>query len=138
MNEAEKLARELLAKNKLCVLATASLQGVPEAATIKYAEDEQFNLYFETLCTNRKYNNLVSNPKASVVVTEKPHTLQIDGSVEEMTGLEGEHVKARLIAKDGPSVLFDHSEIRFFRFTPTWIRIRIGPSFPPQYFVLRP
>ena len=38
MDSAKDLAQRIIADNKLCYLATASLDGTPEVATIQYSE----------------------------------------------------------------------------------------------------
>jgi len=76
--DASAIFQTLLRENRLCVVATASKDGKPEAATIEFAHDGQHNLFFETFPQYRKYPNLKSNPRASVVITQEPHTVQMD------------------------------------------------------------
>lgn len=136
--KAEEVFKKLLAENNLCVLATASLTGKPEAATIEYVSDAESNLYFETFPTYRKYANLKSNPQASIVITQDPHTIQMDGTVAELSGVEAEAAKKRLIAKHGEgSGYYADSQIKFFKFTPTWIRILLEPAWPPKYVIIK-
>ncbi len=136
--DAEELFKKLLKENSLCVLATATLSGKPEAATIEYVPDEQGNLYFETFPTYRKYANLKSNPQSSVVITQDPHTIQMDGSAIELEGKDAEAAKQRLIAKHGMgSGYYEDSDIKFFRFTPTWTRILVEAKWPPKYVVIQ-
>lgn len=135
---AEDLFKKILTKNTLCTLATASVDGKPEAATIEYVKDKDYNLYFETLVPNRKYPNMKSNPRASVVITEAPHTVQMDGTVEELSGKEAEEAKQRLIERHGEgSGFYSAPKIRFFRFTPKWIRVLVKYGYPPKYEVIK-
>ena len=137
-HEAEKMVNKLLKENELCVLATASLEGKPEAATIEYVADKESNLYFETFPSYRKYTNLKKNPQASVVITQVPHTLQMDGSVTELSGIAALKAKALLIKKHGlGSGFYFNSTIKFFKFIPIWIRVLIEAKFPPKYVVVR-
>ena len=134
----EELVRKLLAENNLCVMATASKDGKPEAASMYFAEDTDYNLYFETCTTYRKYINLKSNPQASIVVTQLPYTVQMDGTVEELAEQESEKAKQRLTAKLGKtSKKYDDPRICFFKFTPTWIRVLTDPKWPPEYSVIK-
>ncbi|MBI4021677.1 MAG: pyridoxamine 5'-phosphate oxidase family protein [Candidatus Aenigmarchaeota archaeon] len=134
---AEKRARTLLQNNTLCVLATATLRGKPEAATVLYAEGRDMNVYIQTSFEHRKYAHLKANPQASVVVTEAPYTLQMDGSMQELSGPAAERAKTLLIAKRGPS-RFDASPRAYFRFTPNWIRVLLDPkAWPPLYVVIK-
>ncbi len=136
--DAEVLFKKLLNENSLCVLATATLSGKPEAATIEYVSDENGNLYFETFPTYRKYANLKSNPQASVVITQDPHTIQMDGMATELQGKDAERAKQLLISKHGVgSGYYEDSEIRFFRFTPNWTRILVEAKWPPKYVVIK-
>ena len=136
--EAEKMVKKLLKENKFCVLATASLDGKPEAAIIEYVADKESNLYFETFPSYRKYANLKKNPQASVVITQVPYTLQMDGSVTELSEIAALKAKALLIKKHGlGSGFYLNSTIKFFKFTPTWIRVLVEAKFPPKYVVLR-
>ena len=135
---AKKLVKKLISRNTLCTLATASLQGKPEAATIEYGEDEGMNLFFETFLSYRKYLNLKSNPKASIVITEVPHTIQMDGNVEELSGDEAEVAKQLLVKKHGEgSGFYSDPEIKFFKFTPNWIRVLVNDKWPPKYVIIK-
>lgn len=134
----ENIFKKLLGENKLCTLATASTDGKPEAATIEYASDDKYDLYFETFPTYRKYNNLKSNPRTSVVITQDQHTIQMDGTVEELSGEEAIRAKNLLITKHGHGTgFYQDPNIRFFRFTPGWIRILVDPKWPPKYQIIK-
>ena len=135
---ATELVKNLMSRNTLCVLATSSLEGKPEAATMEYAEDEDMNLYFESFPNYRKYPNLKSNPKVSIVITEVPHTIQTDGTVTELSGDEAEAAKQRLIKKHGGgSGFYSDPDIKFFKFTPTWIRVLVAAKWPPKYVTIK-
>src|SRR5574341_1595859 len=136
--EGKEIFRKLLEGNTLCVLATASLDGKPEAATIQYISDSDANMYFETFPKYRKYANLKSNPKASVVITEDKNTVQMDGTASELQGQEAEEAKRKLMERYGPgSGYYSDPQIRFFKFTPTWIRVLIEAKWPPKYVIIR-
>lgn len=133
-NKAKELFRKIVQDHKLCVLATASKDGKPEAATIEYANDETYNIYFETFPDYRKYPNLINNPRASIVITKEPNTIQMDGTVKEQKGKDAQDAKRRLIVKHGKgSGFYKDTGIKFFKFTPTWIRILISDKWPPKY-----
>lgn len=137
-DKAKEIFKKLLEENTLCVLATASLDGKPEAATIEYVSDADGNLYFETFPKYRKYANLTANPKASVVITQDPHTIQMDGAAAELQGKDAEAVKQRLITKHGiGSGYYSDKAIKFFRFTPFWIRILVEAKWPPKYVMIK-
>ena len=131
---ATDLALKLLAENKLCVLATSSLEGKPEAATIQYA-DEGLNVFFKTFRTYRKFMNMNLNPQTSIVITAEKQTLQMDGLVEPVST---EPARGFLIAKHGyDKEYFEDGRVRYFRFTPTWARVMIGGKYPPEFEELK-
>jgi len=43
-------------------------ESAPESALVAIAVTEDLEIVFDTLDSTRKYRNLISNPKASVVV----------------------------------------------------------------------
>lgn len=132
---AEERTRKILKENKYCTLATASLDGKPEAATVKFVEDENYNLYFEILSSSRKCSNIHSNPRASVVITTVPHTVQMDGVVEELPN--GDEVKKMMtIKQERESSFYQSPELKFFKFTPNWIRTLVKREYPPKYEVI--
>jgi hypothetical protein len=132
------IARKLVEGNRYCTLATASLDGKPEAATIQYASKD-FELYFETMTSYRKYANLRMNPQASVVITELPKTLQMDGIVKQLSGNDADGARQLLVIKLGEVPTFYRSpDIRFFSFTPTWIRLLTNKGWPPEYETIAP
>lgn len=70
-------------RHELGVIATASLQGHPEAALVNIAVTPSFEIVFETTAATRKCVNLRDNPRVALVIGwEDDQTLQIDGSVE--------------------------------------------------------
>jgi general stress protein 26 len=125
-------AISFLVNNGTGVLATLSGAGEPHARLIYYTCDDSFNVYFITLKSTRKVSDITSNNRAAFVVseTEVPRTLQMEGTVKDMT--ETSTVDPMLTdfvhtlmshTKYGiPLGHFDTSELRFYKFTPTWIR----------------
>ncbi|MBS3071018.1 pyridoxamine 5'-phosphate oxidase family protein [Candidatus Pacearchaeota archaeon] len=118
----EDLAEKLISSNSLCVLATASLNGKPEAATIEYVY-EGGDFYFVTKRGFVKYKNLKINPKASIVITEGKNTVQIDGVVKELKGDDANMASSIMTSKLGQDPkIYLGSEWKSFKFTPTEIR----------------
>jgi general stress protein 26 len=135
MDETNALFEDMLRRNTLCVLATASNDGKPEAATIEYVTGEGFELYFETFVGYGKYPNLKQNRRVSIVITELPHTIQMDGIAEELQGSAALEAKKRMAAKHDHA-FYNDPHIRFFKFTQQWIRIMVGGKHPPRYEVI--
>lgn len=138
MTKAQELFQKLLTEEKTCVLATSSLQAKPEAATIQYTIDKENNLYFESFPTYRKYSNIKENPKASIVITQEHHTIQMDGKVEELSGKSAIEAKKLIIEKHGKGIGYlEAKDVLFFKFTPSWIRILVEASYPPVYEIIK-
>ena len=58
--------------------------------------------------------------------------------MRELSGGEALEAKRRLIARHGKGSGFYHDpEIRFFRFTPMFIRVLVKPEWPPRYEVIK-
>ena len=122
---------------RTCVLATSTLAGKPQTAYMYFVSDDKNNLYFKTFNDNRKYKNIKSNPKASVVIYEKPDYVQMDGLIEEVLGSEAEIAKRKLISKYGEDQEYQDKRLRFLMFKPTWIRVRINNKYPYKFEVLK-
>ena len=140
MNEpsTKTLFEDILYNSELCALATASLKGKPEVATIEYYADENYNLYFESFPTYRKYQNFKENPLASVAITLNKKTVQMNGEIKKLDGGDAQWAKQKLIERFGDGVGYLHApDVLFFRFTPTWIRVLVDGSYPPKYEMLK-
>lgn len=114
------------------VLATTARSGEPHARLIYYICDDEFNLYFITLKKTRKVDDLNANSRAAFVVseTEIPRTIQLEGTVEDLTNtatldplVAGFIHRLMKDKKYGiPLAHFDPDQLRFYRFTPNWVR----------------
>jgi nitroimidazol reductase NimA-like FMN-containing flavoprotein (pyridoxamine 5'-phosphate oxidase superfamily) len=67
---------KFLQKNKVAVVATASKDGIPEAATITYLFDDDFNFYFITRKQSQKLINLRKNPNVALVIGTDAKTIK--------------------------------------------------------------
>lgn len=109
---------------KLAVLATASLEGTPEAALMGIALSPDFEIVFDTVRTSRKYPNLKANPRVAMVIgTTNETTVQYEGEAEELTGARLARFQEIYFAKwpDGPERM-KWPNIVYFAVHPTWIR----------------
>ncbi|MCE9541068.1 pyridoxamine 5'-phosphate oxidase family protein [Candidatus Kaiserbacteria bacterium] len=129
---ARKSALDFLKSHKTGVLSTASLEGQPHASAVYYMCDDDFNIYFVTLITSRKFAAIKANPKVAFVVGRQdvPQTVQLEGTAEEITYNEEKSQRvADLVeiltsnsAYYPPIAQLDRSEIVVVWVKPLWLR----------------
>ena len=124
--------REILLNEPLMALATSSADGEPEVAMVEFVEHEGA-IYFETFKRYRKYQNLQENPRVSITVLAMPHTVQLQGVVEELSKEAALEAKNLLVKKGSHHSFYEDPDTRFFKIQPTWIRIGNHSSFPPKF-----
>lgn len=90
ISQSKNTLRQFLDKNNIGVLATASLEAVPYAATIYVTYDQDLNLYFVTKRDTRKSRNLQKNNQAAIAIydAKEQATLQAEGAAMEVTSAE--------------------------------------------------
>jgi nitroimidazol reductase NimA-like FMN-containing flavoprotein (pyridoxamine 5'-phosphate oxidase superfamily) len=93
-----KEALEFLMVNTTAVIAT-SADNMPQASTIYYIVDEDFNFYFATEADTKKYVNISGNPQVAIVVGTGPShiSVSVQGKAELIRDEEKEAVTQRLI-----------------------------------------
>lgn len=99
----DKLARATVLTfvkgRRLGVIATASNDGMPEAALINIAVTDDLEIVFETTSATRKFVNLTRNPRVCLVIGwDNDQTLQVDGLVDAPEGREYDRLKAFYLA----------------------------------------
>lgn len=132
---AERASRLLQAAEN-CTLATASSTGVPEAATIRFVADDDYDLYFNTSRTYRKYEHLRANPRVAVVVDGAAGNLQLEGVARELDDSEDEQVVDRYVEKYGHSPYLTHDDSVRFAVETDWARLLLDGSFPPDHAMI--
>src|SRR5579872_4695175 len=112
-------------QHQLGVIATASPDGLPEAALLNIAATPDLELIFETTDATRKFSNLQRNPRAEMVIGwEGGRTLQCRGIVDEPPGREGERLKAAYLSVFPENVSHQHwPGNHYFRLRPGWVRL---------------
>lgn len=85
ISESKEHILDFLKQNTTAVLATASKDGEPHAATIYYMIDDDLNFYFITKRDTTKSQNLKSGGRAALAIYEEgtQTTVQAVGKVEE-------------------------------------------------------
>lgn len=122
----KKDALEFIKSHPECVLATVSAEGKPEAATLLFAMDDDFTFYFGTDKKYRKYQNILKNKNAAVVVgvsSKEPKSAQIEGEIEILKSAP-DITKARKIFEERNPAMkpFLDLPLVFLRLKPKWLR----------------
>ena len=131
----EERFHQVIANASLCTLATASPDGVPEAAEMSCAEAPGWGLYLYTLNDSRKYHNLSLNPRAAMVIFQPPEYVQLDGAMEELAGGAALDAREAMMARaEGDLAGYHHDpRCRYFLFRPQRVCLRIDQSYPSKY-----
>jgi pyridoxine/pyridoxamine 5'-phosphate oxidase len=122
VNRADLLA--FLRRHRLCVQASVSDVGAPQAAVVGYGVSDDLEIVFDTLGTTRKMVNLRRDPRIALVVGwDEEQTVQIEGVADEPIGVELDRLKQVYFAAypDGPE-REAWKDITYVRVKPTWAR----------------
>jgi pyridoxine/pyridoxamine 5'-phosphate oxidase len=122
-----------MAKQRLAVVGSISLDGEPQSALVGIAVTEKLEVVFDTLSSTRKYQNLARNPKASIAMGwEGERTVQFEGEAFLPEAVELDRYKSVYFAKwpDGPARL-SWPGIAYFVIRPRWIRYSDFDQRPP-------
>ncbi len=87
MTRSELIA--FLRRHRLCVQASVSPSGAPQAAVVGFAVSDDAEIVFDTIGTSRKMTNLRRDPRIAIVVGwDEEQTAQIEGVADEPVGAE--------------------------------------------------
>jgi len=113
-----------LRRHRLCVEASVSPTGAPEAAVVGYAVSDHLELVFDTLGSTRKMTNLRRDARVALVVGwDEEQTLQLEGVADEPSGPELERLKRVYFGVWPDGVARQAWEgITYVRVRPTWGR----------------
>jgi len=128
---------QFMRSHSLAVQASASLSAAPQAAVVGIVVTEAFQLFFDTLETSRKVQNLRRSPKVAFVIggltAGDERTVQYEGVADEPIGEALERLKALYFTRfpgerdrQGPPGLV------FVRVRPSWIRYSDYNRTPPE------
>jgi nitroimidazol reductase NimA-like FMN-containing flavoprotein (pyridoxamine 5'-phosphate oxidase superfamily) len=125
-NEMKGAIRSLLASQKLGVLAT-NQEGHPYTSLVGFAFSEDLRqLFFATKKASRKFANLQTDPRVSLLVDSRSENsenfgeiaaVSVFGTAREVTGLE----RQKLVA----AYLDQHPELQEFAQSPNCVLVRI-------------
>jgi hypothetical protein len=122
MNRADLFA--FLRRHRLCIQASVSGTGAPQAAVVGYGVSHDLEIVFDTLGTTRKMANLRRDPRLALVIGwDEEQTVQIEGLADEPTGAELARLKQVYFGAypDGPQ-REGWPGITYVRVRPTWAR----------------
>jgi pyridoxine/pyridoxamine 5'-phosphate oxidase len=115
---------DFLRRHRLCVQASASQAGAPQAAVVGYAVSDAMEIVFDTIGTTRKMQNLRENRRVALVVGwDDEQTVQIEGTADEPIGAELERLK-RVYFEVWPDGVERQAwkDITYVRVRPNWAR----------------
>ena len=118
--------KNFLSNHTLCVMATSNQENnQPEAAVIGFAEQDDLSLIVGTSNESRKYQNMQTNNKVALVIGwDSVGTVQYEGTIEELPVEDSAKYVEIMAVKNPFSRRFgDRPDQRYFRITPTWIRL---------------
>jgi general stress protein 26 len=118
---------ELMNRHNLMVVSSQNETGSPQSAVVEFLLKHDFVVYFATVRSFRKYQNLTSNPRVSLVIGGADEvTVQYEGTATEVTPEEiPDDQKSRLaphVRKGFDPPVVEKSSVAYFKITPQWIR----------------
>lgn len=128
---------EFLRQHLLAVEASiAAHGGGPQAAVVGIVIGDDFEVFFDTLKSSRKYQNLKRDPRLALVIgwdLEQARTVQFEGRADEPQGAELEALKARYFAAFPDGVArAAWPDIAYVRVRPSFLRFSDFRSEEPK------
>lgn len=114
--------KQFLDEHDTCVLATVNIDGKPQAASVGYSVDGEFNFLIGTNKNTRKYQNLKNSNKVALVVGfSGSKTVQIEGCTKELS-IEDRRVQEHLDKVPSATKFKLQDGQTYFLIAPTWLR----------------
>lgn len=128
--ELKKVAFAFLQQQTTTVISTVSPEITPEAASVSYVMDADWNIYIITHRDSRKVANIQVNPHVALVVGTSlvAHTAQIEGEAQIITELQPEFTMVTKLFESNSALNRDpilHSfrdNYVVLKITITWLR----------------
>lgn len=118
---------KFIQNHALAVQSSISPQGRPQSAVVGFVINKDFHIFFDTVDSNRKVNNLRSNPSIAFVIgglmKGDERSVQYEGITDESGGTELELFKELYFTRfpDGRERQ-NWEGLIYIRSKPTWIR----------------
>jgi hypothetical protein len=111
-------------RHRLAVEASLSAQTGPQAAVVGFAVSDAAEVFFDTLSSTRKCQNLRQDPRIALVVGwDEECTVQYEGVADEPRGAELARLKELYFSVFPDGREREHwSGIAYFRVRPCWAR----------------
>ncbi|MGA3123838.1 MAG: pyridoxamine 5'-phosphate oxidase family protein [Polyangiaceae bacterium] len=122
MTRSELLA--FLRDHRLCVQASVSSAGTPQAAVVGFGVSDDLEIVFDTIGASRKMANLRRDGHIALVIGwDDEQTVQIQGVADEPAGAELDRMK-QVYFSAWPDGVDRQSwkDITYVRVRPTWAR----------------
>ncbi len=129
MNMKEK-ALKFLENETHCVISTVSPKGNSESAFVAFSENENLEIMIGTSNKSRKFQNIVNNPRVSIVFGfEGKKSLQYEGNVSVIGEKELEkRLKGHFVKHPGAIKYQADPDNIYMIVKPLWIRmVESGP-----------
>lgn len=114
------------------VLSTLSPGGTPRSRTVYYVCGEDFSIYFLTLISTRKVEDVRHHAEVAFSVSNDavPQSIEIEGVAKDVSDLPVSDATVHAIFEQlqsnakyqAPLTHFDAAVVKLYRITPTWIR----------------
>ena len=111
-------------RRRLCVQASVSAAGAPQAAVVGFAVSDDLEVVFDTVGTTRKMVNLRQNSRIALVIGwDDDQSVQLEGVADEPQGADLERIKRVYFAvhAEGPERQ-TWKDITYVRVRPIWAR----------------
>lgn len=124
-------------RHSLAVQTSVSESGAPQAAVVGIVVTDDFEIFFDSVDSTRKVQNLRQNPRTALIIGGLRHgderTLQYEGVADEPGGTELERLKDRYFEAfpDGRERQ-SWPGLVYVRVRPTWIRFSDYNRAPPE------
>ncbi len=131
---------EFMAQQRLGVVSSVAADGSPQSALVCIATTPGLEIVFDTMDSTRKYANLLSRPRCSVVLGwGGMQTVQVEGEAELLQGAELERCRDVYFAAltNAPARL-RWPGLTYFLVRPRWIRYSDFYQGPPLVQEFRP
>ena len=124
MKTEDEIVSEFIKAHKIAVLSTVTHDFLPQSAVVGISAGKNFELFFGTFRSSRKYQNLQKNPRVTFVIGwDSGKTVQYEGEAKELTGAAVEEFeKAHLKDMSTAAKHVSKEEAVFFKVTPRWVR----------------